>query len=269
MYENKTAENIKANILAGVQNVDKQEGSFLNDMVTPIGIEMSEIYSQCDKIISMMFINGLAGIYLEAKANEYGLTRKSSTVDGVTVYETDEELRIRLIRQIKSPAASGNKADYIKWCTSIVDIADAKVIPIWNGNGTVKILPVTTSRRAPSSEKIAEISTFIESNRPIGATVTIEAPTEVSINVTATVVLKDSSKLLQATQKYTDLITKYLQDSVFKLSTVDYYKCLSFLYDLEEVQSVSIFKINNGTANITIDNTSIQVIGTVSITEAV
>ena len=261
----KNAETIKNNILNNITHLDKQEGSYISDMITPISIEMSELYGQCDTITSMMFINGLSGSYLDIKASEYGLIRKSETVDGETVNKTDEELRIRLIRQISSPGASGNKSDYVKWCTEIAGISDARVIPLWDGNGTVKVLPITTDKRAPSPTKITEITSNIEIKRPVGATVIVEAPAEKIINITATVVLTSNADLTVAKQKYTDLAKAYLQNSVFKLSNVDYNKLLSLFYELEEIQSVSICKVNNGAANIAIANTEIQVIGTVEV----
>ncbi len=264
----KAAETIKNNILDNIINLDKQEGSYVSDIVTPISIEMSELWRECDTITSMVFINGLSGNYLDSKASEYGLTRKYETVDGETVGETDEELRIRLIRQISSPSSSGNKSDYIKWCTEIAGISNARVIPIWNGNGTVKILPVTTEKKAPAVSKITEITNNIEANRPVGATVSVVAPTEKVINITATVVLTPNADLTVAKQKYTALATAYIQNSVFKLSNVDYNKLLSLFYEMEEIQSVTTCKINNGTVNIAIANTEIQVIGTITITGA-
>lgn len=267
MYDNKTPELIKNKILENM-TVDKQEGSFVSDMVTPISIEFSELWGQYNKIISMIFLQGLQGECLDAKASEYGIYRKIEVIDNETIKESDKELKIRLISQISSPAASGNIADYKKWCTEITNIADAKIIPLWNGNGTVKVIPVTTERKSPPDDKVQEIINNIEKSRPIGASVTVVPPSEVEINVNIKVVLKSGYDLAQAKQKYTKLLNKYLQESVFKLSTVDYYRCLSFLYDLEEIQSVSSFKLNNSEENIPIGNTDIQVLKDIIMTEA-
>ncbi len=264
----KAAETIKDKILNDIANLDKQEGSYLSDMVTPIAIEMSELWGQCDTITSMIFINGLSGDYLDIKASEYGLIRKTETIDSETVKETDEEFRVRLVRQISSPGASGNISDYVKWATEISGISNARVIPLWNGNGTVKVLPVTTEKKAPSSDKISEVTNNIEKNRPLGATVTVAAPIEKSINISATVVLSGNSDITTAKQKYTALATSYLQNSVFRLANVDYNKLVSLFYDLEEIQSVLSCTVNDGTSNIYITNSEIQVIGTITITEA-
>lgn len=266
MYENKTPKNIKNKILNDM-NINTQEGSFVSDMITPISIEFSELWGQYNKIISMLFLQGLQGEYLDAKASEYGIFRKTEIIDNETIKENDEQLKIRLISQIRSPAASGNIADYKKWCTEIANIVDAKVIPLWNGNGTVKIIPITTDKKSPTNEKLQEIINNIEKNRPIGADVTVAPPAEVEINVNIEVVLKSGCDLEQAKQKYTKLLNKYLQESVFKLSTVDYYRCLSFLYDLEEIQSVSSFKLNNNEKSIAIENTEIQVLRNVVMME--
>lgn len=265
MYENKTYENIKQNILDAMNGLNIEEGTFINDMVSPISVELESAYRQFDTIISMIFINGLQGSYLDVKASEYGIYRKVDILDNIEVKESDDELKKRLLTQIKAPAASGNIADYVKWCTQIPNITDAKVIPLWDGNGTVKVLPVNTDKLAPTVEEIQSVTANIEKNRPIGATVTVTAPTEVAISVNATITLKDVTQLEQAKIKYTDLLNSYLKNSVFKLNTVDYYKCLSFWYELEEIQTVNSFKLNNGVTNILISDTEIQVIGIVTV----
>lgn len=61
----------------------------------------------------------------------------------------------------------------------------------------------------------------------------------------------------------------YQKKSVFKLSTVDYFKCLSMFYDIEGVVSVKTFTINGGTESISIGEKEIQVTGSIDIEGAV
>lgn len=262
----KSAEQIRNNII-GNMTVNTQEGSFVSDVVTPISLEMENLYIENDKTQSMLFIAGLTGDLLDSKASEYGIVRKVATIDNEEIKESDVELQVRVIDYISNPSSSGNEADYKRWSKEIFDISDAHVMPLWNGEGTVKVLPVTTNKKAPSIDKITEVSNYMQTKRPVGANVTVIAPTEVAINISATVVLKNSD-INTTKNKYTILATEYLKYSVFKLSNVDYNKVVSMFYDLEDILSVTNVKVNNATSNIVIAETEIQVIGTITLVEA-
>ena len=65
MYENKTYENIKASILSDISGIDKREGSIVNDMVSPVSLELENVYAQFDKMLGVMFLDSSAGEYIE------------------------------------------------------------------------------------------------------------------------------------------------------------------------------------------------------------
>lgn len=202
-------------------------------------------------------INGIIGI---TNTNE---------VKGGTNDETDEELLNRLIESNKAKATSGNIEHYKLWCKEVNGIGDSKVFPLWNGNGTVQVLPVTTDKRAPIESKILEVANYIETKRPVGATVTVQAPTEVAININATIKTNINANLEDIKTEYTTKATQYIKDSVYKLQTVDYNRLLSIFYTIDGVEQVTDFKLNNGIVNITIGDKEIQTIGTINITEGV
>ena len=52
MFE--TYEDIKKKILAPIVGLDKREGSFIGDMVSPIAMEMERQYLELEKIKRMM-----------------------------------------------------------------------------------------------------------------------------------------------------------------------------------------------------------------------
>lgn len=58
---------------------------------------------------------------------------------------------------------------------------------LWNGNGTVKVLVTDVNKNAASQELQKKVADYIETVRPIGATVTVTAPAYLNINVTANV----------------------------------------------------------------------------------
>ena len=54
--------------------------------------------------------------------------------------ETDAELLDRYLFKVRNPATSGNKNNYELWAREIEGVGGARCIPLWNGNGTVKVV---------------------------------------------------------------------------------------------------------------------------------
>lgn len=79
MYEDMSYENIKAGILEGVTLTDKREGSFVNDMVSPVSYELEKCYSKLDMQLGVMFIEDSSGEWLEKRGSEIGIFRKAGT----------------------------------------------------------------------------------------------------------------------------------------------------------------------------------------------
>lgn len=184
---------------------------------------------------------------------------------GGTERETDRELAERILMRLQAPATSGNVYHYKLWAMDVEGVGNAKIFPLDNGPGTVTVLPITSSGRSPDEEIIAAVAAHIEEQRPIGATVTVTAPTERLIHTAATLELSPSASLETVKKEYTALLESYIKGSVFRLSTVDYYKCLSMFYDIAGVVSVKTFTLNNGTESISIGEKEIQVTGTVEV----
>ena len=78
-YENKTYDTIKDSILEKITTVNRSEGSFVNDMVSPVSLEIGTAYREFDKILAIMFLDNLENYLLEVRAMEYGLVRKEGT----------------------------------------------------------------------------------------------------------------------------------------------------------------------------------------------
>lgn len=97
--------------------------------------------------------------------------------------EDDDSLFNRLIFKVQQPATSGNRNEYLQWATSVAGVGKAIVLPLWNGNGTVKVLITDTNGNPASSDLQNKVLSYIESVRPIGATVTVAAPVIFNIKV--------------------------------------------------------------------------------------
>lgn len=62
--------------------------------------------------------------------------------------ESDDSLRQRYFEKANAPATSGNAAHYKQWAKEVAGVGDAKVIPVWNGPGTVKVVICDSDKRA-------------------------------------------------------------------------------------------------------------------------
>jgi uncharacterized phage protein gp47/JayE len=179
--------------------------------------------------------------------------------------ESDESLIARYYEKVQKPATSGNAFQYQQWAKSVAGIGDAKVYPLWNGNGTVKVVLLDVNKRAPNATFVTNTTNYINGERPIGATVTVVGATEVPIAVSATLTLSSGAVLATAVSKFTSALTDYLKSIAFVDSTVRYSKIASVMLGIPEILDYANLKVNNGTVNITIADGSVAVPGSVTL----
>lgn len=88
MYENQTYEVIMARLLNNVSSdIDKSEGSFIWDALSPAAIELAQAYIAIDLAINQSFIVTSTGAYLDRGTAEMGVSRivASYAVGNVTL----------------------------------------------------------------------------------------------------------------------------------------------------------------------------------------
>lgn len=197
-----------------------------------------------------------------------GVKNEKGFLGGAEV-ETDDAFLGRILFHRQKPATSGNVYHYMEWAMEIDGVGDVRVFPLDYGPGTVVVMPVTNGKRSPDTEILERVAANIEEKRPIGATVTVEAPKEIFADIEASIQLAEGITLEKVQKEYFTLLESYLKSSVFRLSVVDYYKCLSMFYDITGVLSVKTFLLNGKMENISIGRKEIQAAGTVLLKEAV
>lgn len=112
------------------------------------------------------------------------VTNENATEGGYDE-ESDEDLLERYFIAVRTPATSGNKWHYYNWAMSVDGVGDCRVLPLWDGPGTVKVVIVDSNRQTAAQELMDSVYEYIESVRPIGATVTVATPEILPITVTA------------------------------------------------------------------------------------
>lgn len=183
--------------------------------------------------------------------------------------ENDGALRQRTLNKIQSPSTSGSINDYRKWALSIPGIGAVKVFPLWNGNGTVKVVLIDAEKKAASSTLVGQVTDYIESVRPIGATVTVEAASNKAIDVSVNVTKAEGYILSQVTEAVEVKIREYLRTIAFGQPVVSYARLGNAILEAEGVIDYSQLTINGGISNVELSYTAVScetpVLGMVSV----
>ena len=349
MFEEQTFEAIMQRLLNNVSaDVDKSEGSFIYDALAPAALELAQAYVQLDNILQIVFAQTRYGEWLDKRAAEFGIYRKTGTkatgqvkflgtdgtvipigtivqtksglqfqttaeatissgtatvniealeigttynmpantitilpvsIVGVTAVtneapttggtndEDDASLLNRLLLKVQLPVTSGNINHYKLWALDVSGVGDVKVFPLWNGAGTVKVVVIDSNKQPASTDIVNAVASYIEDNRPIGASVTVESAQALNIDITATITRDSNYTLEQVTANVSSKITAYLQSIAFKQNIVSYAWIGSLLLESAGVLDYSNLTINGGTSNVTIGDEQVAVLGQVTLSE--
>ncbi len=132
--------------------------------------------------------------------------------------ETDGAFRDRIITALTDRPFGGNIASYREDILAIDGVGAVQVYPTWNGGGTVKC-SILGADFLPASEPLIEsVQNAVDPPTsglglglaPIGAKVTVAAPSEVTVNVSATLTLTSGASIGQVQQPIEDAIEAYL-----------------------------------------------------------
>lgn len=183
--------------------------------------------------------------------------------------KTDDEIREKYYTYLGNNDVDGNIAQYKKWCDLYDGIGNCKIFPLWNGNNTVKVSILSTLNDVASEMLINDFQNYLDPNcegmgngvAPIGSFVTVSTATEVPIDITADVKLKDG---------YDDItmidsaIEEYLRSISYEKLQVAYMNVGATILNIEGIESVSNLKLNGGISDIILNEEEIPTIGTVA-----
>lgn len=177
--------------------------------------------------------------------------------------ESDNELRERFYDAVNSVAFGGNIADYKEKVKEIEGVGAIKVIPVWNGGGTVKLVILDDSYNSASDILIEKVQTAVGHNgngiAPIGHVVTSVAAENIEIIVSTTVTLEtgvESSVVKTAIKKaLNDYFTEVKKEWENSTSlTVRIAHIESRILDVNGVLDVTDTLINGSTINLILSN---------------
>ena len=76
-FNSETYEVIRGRMLDSMNNdVDKREGSFVSNMVSPVGTEFAKYYLELDNLLAIMFLEDSTNEFLDKKVHDFGVYRK-------------------------------------------------------------------------------------------------------------------------------------------------------------------------------------------------
>lgn len=191
----------------------------------------------------------------------------SAAIGGIDP-ETDEALAERLQSHLQRPATSGNVYQYQQWAESVPGVGRARVLPLWDGPGTVKVLLAGSDYGVAGSDVVEAVSAYIGQVRPIGASVTVESAAALSLSVSAVVAMDATTTADRVKTAFSAALNGYLREISFKKDMVVYNRVLFLLLDVEGVSDVISLSINGGTGNIAIGQNQVPVMTGVSIHES-
>ena len=191
----------------------------------------------------------------------YSVENENATTDGADE-ETDEALLSRLLFKVRQPITSGNANHYSYWAMSVDGVGNCKVLPLWNGNGTVKVIIVTSENAPASKDLIAEVAACIEEQRPIGATVTVVSPKLLTIDISASIYGKANTETVKKA------ITAYFKADGFNLSYVSIARIGKLLLEVDGITDYKNLRLNGVSDNVSLTNEELPVVGKVVLSYA-
>lgn len=194
-----------------------------------------------------------------------------ANITGGTEVESDDELRNRIMEIDAASEASfvGSDGDYKRWAEEVPGVGTALVTPEWAGPGTVKVVVIDANGQPANAAIIAAVYDNIMSpgdrlqrKAPIGATVTIEAPTAKELNYTFTLELKAGENQETVLERFKAQLRTYYVEAK-KDGVVRYNRVSSILTNTDGVKDFTDLTINGGTVNIDLEEDEYPVTGIV------
>lgn len=194
----------------------------------------------------------------------YSVTNESAAHSGYD-NETDDALRERCLDAIRDPGTSGNASHYREWALEVAGVGGARVLEVWRGPGTVKVVLIGADKLPVKQEIVDAAAEHIESKRPVGADVTVISAAEQAVNVTATVHLKAGGTAAAAEEDFREKLREYLGGMAFRTNTVSLAKVGAALIGASGVDDYEDLKINGEADNLVLAVDKVGVEGTVTL----
>ena len=133
--------------------------------------------------------------------NGDALVEVEDDITGGADVEDIESWRARLLFRKRNRPHGGAAPDYVMWAEEVSGVTRVFVERLWAGPGTVRVFPLMDDifpSGIPSSDAVARVHDHIDTVRPSGALVTVQAATPVPVDITITDMSPDTTVVREA-----------------------------------------------------------------------
>lgn len=207
-----------------------------------------------------------------------GLT--SAVLDDVLVLGQDQEedpsYFSRYLEEVNAHSYGGNIDQYKEWLREIPGVGRYKVVPLWDGRGTVKAIITDANNSVPSGELVEIVQTTIDPYQdgegrglaPIGHIFTAEGAMEKIINLDVEAEFNEGFGPDDVKGEIEDIMNDYFSMINFATEEPTVLRNIivaSMIVELNQIKDIVSLSINGSTANIVLDDEEIAVLGTVTV----
>ena len=193
--------------------------------------------------------------------------------------ETDDDLRVRFYLHVRSTPFGGNKADYLERALAIDGVGACVVFGAADGMGAgnVGLMIGDENGNQASSTLVDDVQEIFGSDgdglAPIGHTVTVATCADLTVDVSASLVLKSGTSFEVVQPLVESAISDYIDGVAFDGTVVFYAKLVAAILNAHSsILDVGAVTMNGAAANITLSKTfanyQVPVVGTIAVTEA-
>lgn len=212
---------------------------------------------------------------------EYMEGLASAKVTALLVAGEDEEeteaFRKRYIASFAGMAYGGNIADYKSKVAKITGVGGVKVLPVWDGGGTVKILLLGGDNTVPTAEFVQEVQEALDPIEhggkgdgiaPVGHRVTVEGVEPVTVNMQMQLAFDPGYQFLDLKAEIEKALKAFLKREIdqweeqaltVRLSQIQY-----TLLQVPKVKDVQHVTLNGVQDNLRLAGHQVPVLGTVT-----
>lgn len=173
--------------------------------------------------------------------------------------EDIEEYRERILEYLQDDACNSNMADYVVWAKSVqgvknVVVHDAMIA----GAGRVDIYISASDNESISDELIENVKTKIKEEQIVNALVNVYPLEYFEINISANVSLGENANIETVKYHFKELLSDYLNT---KPSLVSYLYISNLLFEIEGIEDVSDYFLNDSVLSLSIGELKVPIVG--------
>lgn len=197
----------------------------------------------------------------------------SDTLTGGYDAESDAAYYDRYILRLQTPPTSGNQYHYRIWALEVTGVGGVQIYPLGHGDNTVDVVLIDVDGQPADEELIGRVQTYIdpgskglgEGEAPIGAYCYVSGAEPKELDISMTVQTLPGAEQEAVTAAVKAAVAAYLKGIAFAQDYVSYARINAAVLEADGVQDVSGLTVNGATANVSIRERQVAVLGEVSI----